>query len=1427
MAERIRILSIDDESALLDMGKLFLERRGEFAVDTAISAAEALAILENQNYDAIVSDYQMPEMDGIELLKKVRATQKNVPFIIFTGRGREEIVIEALNNGADFYLQKGGDPKTLYTELGHVIQQSVLMRRTLMSLTEQEQRYHDLQNANDLIQSVSPDGHFLFVNKKWLDTLGYQEDDLPSLTIFDIIHEESIQHCMTTFQRVIAGENVGIVDAVFKKRDGTRVYVEGMADCKIVEGQPQYTRGLFKDVTDRKLTEAALKESEARYRNVVEDQTELISRFRPDGTHVFVNDAYCRYFHKTRDEIIGRRFIPLIPEEDRALVAQHLSSLTPEHPVATLSNRIIRKDGQVRWQQWSNRAIFDENGRVREYQSVGRDITDLKEAEQELLKKNEEINAAFEELTATEEELRKNYDLISQKEQALRESGDVFRAMVEQSGEGIIIVDFLGMLQFANSRAWDIIQYPPDKRATGSFNVLEIVSSESRVDAVRDLLQVSKGIDSFPVNYKIITFEKTEIWIECIGKKISYKGSPAMLLSFRDITERRTKQRTVEENEKKFRTIFENNPYPICINSIPDGKFIAVNAAFLQSSGYAEAEVLGKSPVEMGMLSLIDFGRLSSRLLVSGRIENMPMVFTGKGGVRVNVQFSVIPVTISDRPAILTMTVEITTMKQVEEELHQKNQDLAGACERLTVSEEELRENYDQLAALQKTVQESEARFRTLFAISPEGIILFDIAGRITFASPEALRMFRVSSMDEAIGTSVFDWVEPEYHERVQEAMGQLLDGTFQSATTYKVRRRDTSSFFAETSQGIFPDANGHPDGFMIIIRDITDRLQAETALRESEENFRKIFENSAIGMILSLPDFRFQLVNPAWVSMMGYTEEEFRKISFKEITHPDDLAGDIENIRALDAGTIPVYSTEKRYIRKDGSILWGAIKVTTIRNQDGTLRNYLAQIEDITLRKRAEELVRESEKKFAIVFKSNPVSLTLVSAMDGRFVDANDAFVAITGYSREEVVGRTSGELGLFPYPLEYEQLISRLRSTHRVEGMELQVRKKTGEVGTCRFSCGVILMGDRPYILSTVEDITERKQAEEELRESEERFRMLLQHVPSVAVQGYGMDGTTQYWNEASERLYGYPAEEAVGKNLVDLIIPPEMKDDVRNAIAYMAESGQPIPASELSLMKKDGSRVAVFSSHAIVKRPGGKPELFCIDIDLTGSRQAEEALRQANKKLNLLSGITRHDITNKLMTLNGFVELLNQKIPDPAYEDYFSRIMKASSQINAMINFTREYEKIGVSAPVWQDLQELVNRAAEGITLGPVTLKNDLPARAEMFADPLIFKVFFNLIDNAVRYGGTITTIRFSLESGKDDPIIVCEDDGGGVGTDEKEKIFKRGYGKNTGFGLALSREILDITGITIQETGKPGEGARFEISVPRAQFRPAPQ
>ncbi len=159
-------------------------------------------------------------------------------------------------------------------------------------------------------------------------------------------------------------------------------------------------------------------------------------------------------------------------------------------------------------------------------------------------------------------------------------------------------------------------------------------------------------------------------------------------------------------------------------------------------------------------------------------------------------------------------------------------------------------------------------------------------------------------------------------------------------------------------------------------------------------------------------------------------------------------------------------------------------------------------------------------------------------------------------------------------------------------------------------------------PVLRIVLSEISERKQIEAALQESEQRFRSLMENIPGVAVQGYTLNGTVTFWNPASERLYGYSASEALGTNLLDLNIPAEMKEGVAEAIQQMVKTGEPIPASESFLKRKDGSRVPVFSSHALVNPIGRSPELFCLDIDLTERKEAEEALREQKEFFHLIA-------------------------------------------------------------------------------------------------------------------------------------------------------------------------------------------------------------
>jgi len=330
------------------------------------------------------------------------------------------------------------------------------------------------------------------------------------------------------------------------------------------------------------------------------------------------------------------------------------------------------------------------------------------------------------------------------------------------------------------------------------------------------------------------------------------------------------------------------------------------------------------------------------------------------------------------------------------------------------------------------------------------------------------------------------------------------------------------------------------------------------------------------------------------------------------------------------------------------------------------------------------------------------------------------------------------------------------------------------------------------------------------------------------------YGEDGTVLYVNPAMVRALGYPAKRLVGSPLHSFIAE-ESRSAVEANIAAQKDAGD-IPLFEAALVTSGGSpRSVIVKGKRVLYRGTPAMLLFLIDItqrkaleDQLAARAAElleisNAYRLVNRKLTLLSTITRHDINNQLTVVKGYLGILEAGLSDPDLALYCKKALASADRIIAMIQFTGEYEKIGITAPKWQGCRGVVAEAVSQAPLGMVVVVNDLPGSVEVFSDPLIVKVFYNLMDNAVRYGGKITTIRFTFAERDGNAVIICEDDGEGIPATDKERIFERGVGKNTGLGLALSREILDITGISLHERGEPGRGARFEMTVPAAAWR----
>jgi PAS domain S-box-containing protein len=320
----------------------------------------------------------------------------------------------------------------------------------------------------------------------------------------------------------------------------------------------------------------------------------------------------------------------------------------------------------------------------------------------------------------------------------------------------------------------------------------------------------------------------------------------------------------------------------------------------------------------------------------------------------------------------------------------------------------------------------------------------------------------------------------------------------------------------------------------------------------------------------------------------------------------------------------------------------------------------------------------------------------------------------------------------------------------------------------------------------------------------------------------------------NHFMARMLGYDSPDALAeKPLSELVIVPDNYEDLTTT---KGRAGT-FTSREILMKCKDGSEIWV--SVQAWKLENANSSVAMIEgfaQDITEHKVFEQEvqyheselnrftleLSQANKKLNILSTITRHDILNRLTGMQGYLDLMKVEYSDPRIQEYLAIQETIIETINRQIRFTRDYQNVGIESPCWVNVKETIEKAAASVALPAVTQTVEID-NLWVYADPMFEKVFYNLFENSLRHAGKLTRIRCFAQTGGDTAQIIYEDDGVGVPEHYKEAIFVRKYFKNTGFGLYLSREILDITGLTIRETGKPGSGARFEITIPQKNFR----
>jgi PAS domain S-box-containing protein len=394
------------------------------------------------------------------------------------------------------------------------------------------------------------------------------------------------------------------------------------------------------------------------------------------------------------------------------------------------------------------------------------------------------------------------------------------------------------------------------------------------------------------------------------------------------------------------------------------------------------------------------------------------------------------------------------------------------------------------------------------------------------------------------------------------------------------------------------------------------ERKQVDESLRESEEKFRQTFDISPVGIVMVGLDKRFIRCNLAFSQFLGYGTEELVGKLIEDVTLPEDSHIGMAEMMAIMKGEIAKSQVQKRYIRKDGQVVWGEVTISLIRDSEGRAQYFLAIIQNITARKQAEEILKASEERFATMFHSNPAAVAISRLDDGRLADVNAAWLEVTGYACVEAVGHTPLELNLWGQPAQRERLVEAVRRQGRARG-EIQLRRKSGELRDLLMSAELVELKGERYLLTMAQDITARKQAEEALHESEEKYRAVVDKANDGIV--IGQDGLIKFSNSSFAAMLGYQVSEVAGIEFSGLIPPENLELLLERYQKRLA--GVPVPSLyETALLHKSGARIPVEVNASTVSFEG-KPADLVIMRDTTERKQAEEALQESETRLSTI--------------------------------------------------------------------------------------------------------------------------------------------------------------------------------------------------------------
>ncbi len=771
-----------------------------------------------------------------------------------------------------------------------------------------------------------------------------------------------------------------------------------------------------------------------------------------------------------------------------------------------------------------------------------------------------------------------------------------FRVLIKNSSDIFALLDSRGKILYRSPSTKRVIALPD--REVAQSNILEWIWPEDRAEAGKTFARLLRSPgESIPFQSRIKDEKGKPRWVEGIGTNLLENPAVgAVLVNYHDITDRKQQEKALEENERRYRELFERATLAI-FQSTHDGKVIRVNPEFARMFGYDSPEDVFSSVENVATSIFADPARRKEIVRLraeSPELSKFENLYRRKDGS-----------TFWGMLNIRTVT------------------DAAGRMQYF----EGFVEDIDDRKRSEQELRESSEKFRSIFDNSSAGVTLVDLNRRYLMVNPAFCRIFGYSA-EELLGSEFIDITHPDDVELSRKAMQGVLDGKGKNIRfTKRYIHKDGHTIWADVSSSLVCGADGKPSHFVTHVLDITERRRVEEALRESEGKANAMMASAPYGITFIDGNGVITYANPAAKRILGLKQSEIASRTYDDprwkITTLDGRPFPPEQLpfARVMATRKAVYDVEHTIQRENGERTLLSINGAPLFSPDGTFSGMVATIQDITERKQAEEALRGSEERYRSLFDNSIEGIGL--SQGNRVIDANKALLEIFGYKELEEFRA----IPLLDHVAPESQEFVRQRLHEVAEGMQPDARftykivRKDGGLRDLEISTAHIKIGADVYTHSTFRDITERKRAGEALSESEEKFAKLFQDAPVLIIITDIASGACIDVNEEALRVFGYRRDEVLGKKLSDL---GAITSENRLGFVKETQSHGRITGVEMNFRAKDGRTiVGLFRGERI--SISGNDCLLGVMVDITERKRAEEELHAlAARHEALLSAI-----------------------------------------------------------------------------------------------------------------------------------------------------------------------------------------------------------